>query len=107
MSRSIFSTATGRTGTMASAVICLWCLRMEAPLRAISRRERTTTFRRTSGAGRGTFIAYHAQLTPGYEADRWRILLYDRTAGRIENLTETFDRSADELAWSPDSKTIY
>jgi dipeptidyl aminopeptidase/acylaminoacyl peptidase len=55
----------------------------------------------------GKFIAYHAQLTPGYEADRWRILLYDRAAGRIENLTETFDRSAEELAWSPDSKTIY
>jgi dipeptidyl aminopeptidase/acylaminoacyl peptidase len=55
----------------------------------------------------GKFIAYHAQLTPGYEADRWRILLYDRAAGRIENLTETFDRSAEELAWSPDSKTMY
>src|SRR2546427_722438 len=55
----------------------------------------------------GKFIAYHAQLAAGYEADRWRVLLYDRAAGRIENLTETFDRSADELAWSPDSKTIY
>ncbi len=55
----------------------------------------------------GKFIAYHAQLIGGYEADRWRVLLYDRAAGRIENLTETFDRSADELAWSPDSKTIY
>src|SRR5947209_2469997 len=55
----------------------------------------------------GKFIAYHAQLVGGYEADRWRVLLYDRAAGRIENLTETFDRSADELAWSPDSKTIY
>src|SRR5467141_1428025 len=54
----------------------------------------------------GKFIAYHAQLIGGYEADRWRVLLYDRAAGRIENLTETFDRSADELAWSPDSKTI-
>jgi len=32
------------------------------------------------------------------------VLLYDRAAGRIENLTETFDRSADELTWSPDSK---
>src|SRR6266478_8174738 len=42
----------------------------------------------------GKFIAYHAQLTPGYEADRWRVMLYDRAAGRIENLTETFDRSA-------------
>src|ERR1700704_239903 len=55
----------------------------------------------------GKYIAYHAQLTPGYEADRWRVMLYDRAAGRIENLTETFDRSADELAWSPDSKTLY
>jgi len=32
-----------------------------------------------------------------YEADRWRVMLYDRAAGRIENLTETFDRSAEEL----------
>jgi len=38
----------------------------------------------------------HAQLAAGYEADRWRVLLYDRAAGRIENLTETFDRSAYE-----------
>src|SRR6266851_4568904 len=55
----------------------------------------------------GKFIAYHAPLVGGYEADHWRVLLYDRAAGRIENLTETFDRSADELGWSPDSKTIY
>ena len=55
----------------------------------------------------GKYIAYHAQLAPEYEADRWRVMLYDRAAGRIENLTETFDRSAEELAWSPDSKTIY
>ena len=55
----------------------------------------------------GKYITYHAQLIAGYEADRWRVILYDRAAGRIENLTETFDRSAEELAWSPDTKTIY
>jgi dipeptidyl aminopeptidase/acylaminoacyl peptidase len=56
----------------------------------------------------GKYIAYHAQLTAGYEADRWRVMLYDRATGKIENLTETtFDRSATNLAWSPDSKTIY
>jgi dipeptidyl aminopeptidase/acylaminoacyl peptidase len=55
----------------------------------------------------GRYIAYHAQLTPGYESDRWRVLLYDRSTGKIENLSESFDRSAVELAWSPDSKTIY
>ena len=55
----------------------------------------------------GKFIAYHAQLTPGYEADRWRVMLYDRQSGTKENLTEGFDRSAEELAWSADSKTIF
>ena len=55
----------------------------------------------------GRYIAYHAQLTPGYEADRWRVMLYDRQSGKTENLSEGFDRSANELAWSADSKTIY
>jgi dipeptidyl aminopeptidase/acylaminoacyl peptidase len=55
----------------------------------------------------GKYIAYHAQLTPEYESDRWRVMLYDRQSGKIENLSEGFDRSANELAWSPDSKTIY
>jgi dipeptidyl aminopeptidase/acylaminoacyl peptidase len=55
----------------------------------------------------GKYIAYHAQLTSGYEADRWQVMLYDRAAGRSENLSAAFDRSAESLAWSPDSKTIY
>lgn len=55
----------------------------------------------------GKYIAYRAQLTAGYESDRWRVMLYDRQTGKIENLTEGFDRSADELAWSADSKSIY
>jgi len=55
----------------------------------------------------GKYIAYHAQLEREYESDRWRVMLYDRQTGKIENLTEGFDRSADELAWSADSKSIY
>ncbi len=55
----------------------------------------------------GRAIAYHAQLTGGYEADRWRIMLYDRQTGKSADLTAAFDRSANDLAWSPDSKTIY
>jgi len=55
----------------------------------------------------GRSIAYHAQLIAGYEADRWRVMLYDRQTGKSENLSEGFDRSASDLAWSPDSKTIY
>ena len=55
----------------------------------------------------GRFIAYHAQFAPGDEADKWRVMLYDRQSGKSENLSESFDRSASELAWSPDGKTIY
>jgi dipeptidyl aminopeptidase/acylaminoacyl peptidase len=55
----------------------------------------------------GKYIAYHAQLTPVYESDRWRVMLYNHATGKTENLSEAFDRSASELAWSPDSKSIY
>jgi dipeptidyl aminopeptidase/acylaminoacyl peptidase len=55
----------------------------------------------------GKYSAYHAQLTPEYESDRWRVMLYARSTGKIENLSEGFDRSANELTWSRDSKTIY
>ena len=55
----------------------------------------------------GKYIAYHAQLAPAYESDRWRVMLYDRVNNKNETLSEGFDRSAQELAWSPDSKTIY
>ena len=55
----------------------------------------------------GKYIAYHAQMTAGYEADRWQVMLYNREAGQSESISADFDRSANDLAWSPDSKTIY
>ena len=55
----------------------------------------------------GKYIAYHAQLVAENESDRWRVMLYDRKSEKSENLSEGFDRSATNLAWSPDSKTIY
>ena len=45
----------------------------------------------------GKYIAYHAQMTAGYEADRWQVLLYNRQAGQSENISASFDRSAGEL----------
>jgi dipeptidyl aminopeptidase/acylaminoacyl peptidase len=55
----------------------------------------------------GKSIAYHAQLTAGYESDRWRVMLYDRQSEKNESISDAFDRSADELVWSADSKTLY
>ncbi|HXQ98298.1 MAG TPA: hypothetical protein VN774_07635, partial [Candidatus Limnocylindrales bacterium] len=55
----------------------------------------------------GKTIAYRAQLTAEDESDRWRLFIYDRASGHRTNLTEGFDRSVDNLIWSPDSQTIY
>jgi dipeptidyl aminopeptidase/acylaminoacyl peptidase len=55
----------------------------------------------------GQFIAYHSQARAGYESDLWRVMLYDRRSGQHSNAAPNFDRSAEELHWSPDSKTIY
>jgi len=55
----------------------------------------------------GKWIAYRAQFQPGYESDRWRLMLYDRASGTITNRTEDFDANVEAFAWSPDSRTIY
>ncbi len=55
----------------------------------------------------GKYIAYHSQKTPAYEADLWRLMLHNRQTGANEVLSPAFDRSATDLAWSPDSQTIY
>ena len=55
----------------------------------------------------GMWIAYRAQMQPGYESDRWRLMLYARKGGNQSNLTENFDSSVESYAFAPDSKTIY
>ena len=55
----------------------------------------------------GRYIAYHSQKTAEYESDRWRLVLYDRASQKHIDLTESFDRSVDEVLWSADSKRIY
>jgi dipeptidyl aminopeptidase/acylaminoacyl peptidase len=55
----------------------------------------------------GKWIAYRAQTHPGWESDRWRLMLYDRAKGEALNLTEKVDLSIEAYLWSPDSKALY
>jgi len=55
----------------------------------------------------GKYIAYRAQTRPGYESDRWRLMLYDRKTGEKKNLTENLDRWVGTFTWAPDSSRIY
>ncbi len=55
----------------------------------------------------GRYIAWRMQETPGYESDRFQLVLYDRKTGQITKLTENFDRWVGSFVWAPDSKAIY
>jgi dipeptidyl aminopeptidase/acylaminoacyl peptidase len=55
----------------------------------------------------GKYIAYRAQQRPGYESDRFRLMLYDRKTGEKKNLTEAHDRWVGTYTWGPDSSRLY
>jgi dipeptidyl aminopeptidase/acylaminoacyl peptidase len=55
----------------------------------------------------GKYIAYRAQQRPGYESDRFRLMVYDRTTGEKKSLTESFDGWVGTYTWAPDSSGFY
>ncbi len=55
----------------------------------------------------GRTLAYKAMKRPGFEADRFGIMLRDVVSGATHELAPGWDRSADALRWSADGKTIY
>jgi dipeptidyl aminopeptidase/acylaminoacyl peptidase len=48
----------------------------------------------------GRYIAYRAQQRPGYESDRFRLMLYDRKTGVKKNLTENWDHWVGSFGWA-------
>jgi len=55
----------------------------------------------------GNYIAYKTHSIPGFEADRFRIAVYNTQTLLSETLSESFDYTTDNLSWSSDSKSIY
>jgi dipeptidyl aminopeptidase/acylaminoacyl peptidase len=55
----------------------------------------------------GNYLAYRTHSIPGFEADRFRIAVYNTKTFLSEVLTEEFDYTTDNLSWSSDSKSIY
>ncbi|MBA4182626.1 MAG: S9 family peptidase [Acidobacteria bacterium] len=55
----------------------------------------------------GKYILYRSQMTEGFEADRWRIMRFNRQTGETVELTPGFDFQVDEMVVSPDNKTVY
>jgi dipeptidyl aminopeptidase/acylaminoacyl peptidase len=55
----------------------------------------------------GKTLAYLAMARPGFEADLFRIKLRDLSTGRERVLAEAWDRSPNEVLFSPDGRTLY
>ena len=55
----------------------------------------------------GKWLAYRAQTRPGNEADQWRLMKYDRQAKTHTQVATGFDRSVNQIDWTPDSQTLY
>jgi dipeptidyl aminopeptidase/acylaminoacyl peptidase len=55
----------------------------------------------------GKYIAYRAQKRPGYESDRFRLMLFDRKTGEKKNLTENFDQWVGAFTWDQSSWRLY
>lgn len=55
----------------------------------------------------GRYLAWRAQSIPGYESDLFRIVLYDRNAGKGRTLLPKFDDTIGKFTFSRDSKRIY
>jgi len=63
----------------------------------------------------GKWIAFRSQDRAGYESDRFRLMLFDRSGSAGQRVSESairellpkFDRWVDEFAWAPNSRTIY
>jgi len=55
----------------------------------------------------GKTLAYRAMKRPGFEADRFGIMVRDLAGGPAREVAADWDRSADGLIWSDDGKTLY
>jgi dipeptidyl aminopeptidase/acylaminoacyl peptidase len=55
----------------------------------------------------GRYIAFASMSRPGFEADKQRLMLFDRKDKSFKDLTENFDLSVETILWHPEGKDIY
>ncbi len=55
----------------------------------------------------GKWLAWRSQARAGYESDKFRLAVYDRSAKTIKDLLPKFDNWVDEFVWSKDSQYIH
>jgi len=54
----------------------------------------------------GTRLAYLAMTRPGFESDRYRVMVRSWPEGKSEELAPKWDRSPSNLTWTPDGRYL-
>src|SRR5450830_524930 len=54
----------------------------------------------------GRTLAYVAMTKPGFEADRFHLVLMDVATGKKHTLADDWDRSIADYSWAPDGKSL-
>ena len=55
----------------------------------------------------GKYLAWRSEARAGYEADKFRLMLYDRAAKTTKDLLPKFEYWVDEFSWAPGSDGLY
>ncbi|MBC8165852.1 MAG: S9 family peptidase [Bryobacteraceae bacterium] len=55
----------------------------------------------------GKYIAFRSQQRAGYESDRWRLMLLDRSTGIANGINDGQDRNVEEISWSGDATRLF
>ncbi len=55
----------------------------------------------------GKWILFRSQARAGFEADRWRLMAYNRETGRSVELLKGLDANVEEVVLSPDGSSVY
>ena len=54
----------------------------------------------------GASIAFHSMQRAGFEADKNRIMLFDRASKSMRDLTAKLDQTTHDVTWLPDSQSL-
>ena len=106
-SRSVFFTMRAADAVEPrSTNLDIWQVRLDgsAPVNLTAGNLATDTLPAVSPDGRT--LAYVAMDRPGYEADRQQLRLRDLATGETRKLADGWDRSAGEISWSPDGRSL-
>jgi len=55
----------------------------------------------------GRYIAFKAMKRPGFEADKYVLVIYDRSQKSMRRLTDSLDLSVGEILWAKDSSSLF